>query len=132
MAASSTSNRRKSKNPRKRTISGSEPEEKSYGRKRRKRQKVDHVDGGDPGHQRFRVNIAKQRIETATTPLEYPFDESRIIQSHDEPSHGVPVSSTSISGVMYWMQRDQRVQVEHDQDVSKSPTLHSPHKLCIL
>jgi len=56
------------------------------------------------------MTIQSQRAKTASSPNQYTFDETRIIQLHDEPTHGVPISGTKITGVIYWMQRDQRVQ----------------------
>merc|ERR550539_9160 len=76
-----------------------------------KRRKTSHISpAGDSKKNEFRSNIAEQRTKISISPKDYPFDESRIMQSHDEPSHGVPVSTTRITGVVYWMQRDQRVQ----------------------
>lgn len=109
MASSSDSQRPRQK---KRKIS-EDDDDKPIARVRKKR-RIGHKDTGDESTSRkeFVTSISDQRKRVAKSPAEYAFEESRIIQSHDGPTHGVPVSSTKISGVVYWMQRDQRVQVE--------------------
>ena len=85
--------------------------------KSRKKRKIDQFftsptaqKSKNPKHEQYHSRIMEQRVKTASNPLDYPFDESRIHQSDSSPTHGIPSTKMNISGVMYWMQRDQRVQ----------------------
>ena len=59
--------------------------------------------------EQFKQTIMNQRLQVASDPSEYKFNENRI-RNKEDGTHGVPSKSMKISGVIYWMSRDQRVQ----------------------
>eukprot|EP01083_Nonionella_stella_P161923 530943_1 len=108
----STNNRKNTNNPRKRSHHDALPS--SSNPKPRKRRKVNEEEKSKQNairnkHQKFKQNIIKQRLKIASDALQYPFDETRI-RPKEAGAHGIPSRDMTVSGVMYCMNRDQRVQ----------------------
>eukprot|EP01083_Nonionella_stella_P305475 1065785_1 len=108
----STNNRKNTNNPRKRSHHDALPS--SSNPKPRKRRKVNEEGKSKQNaiqnkHQKFKQNIIKQRLKIASDALQYPFDETRI-RPKEAGAHGTPSRDMTVSGVMYCMNRDQRVQ----------------------
>lgn len=102
--------------------------------KSRKKRKIDQFfapsrapKSKNPKHEQYRNAIMQQRVNTANDPQQYPFDETRIHQSESSLTHGIPSGSMRISGVVYWMQRDQRVQDNWAMIYAQKMALH--HKV---